>query len=233
MISSMRMPGRKTKVASLAAVAVLSASAVAWGADTIVAGNSLDYSQPLYTQSQGERANFRNIDSGTPHNVVSNGKLGGKPLFRSSTITGSAAGTQTPVSGTQFLVSGDYTFFCDVHPNMEATLKVNNSGTPVARPSIRVAILTGSLAKAQNSGRVRVKVRALTKSDNVALKLKLGAKLLASKSNIDLAPGQVRRPLLRLGARARSRLAGRNQAKLTLVGTVPFGKARTAKKLLK
>jgi plastocyanin len=233
MIKPMRMPGRKKAVASLAAAAALSASAVAWGADTIVAGNQLDYSQPLYTQAQGERANFRNIEPGIPHNVVSNGKIGGKPLFRSSTIPGSVAGNQTPVSGTQFLVAGDYTFFCSVHPNMEATLKVNATGTPVARPSIRVAILTGSLAKAQNSGRVRVKVRALTKSDNVALKLKLGAKPLASKANIDLAPGQIRKPLLKLSAAGKRRLARRTQAKLTLIGTVPFGKSRTVKKLLK
>jgi plastocyanin len=231
---AMRRPGRKAIAAGAGALLVLATAGVAWGAPaTIVAGNSADYSQPLYTQSQGDRSVFRNIESGVAHNVTSNGRIGAGRLFRSATIVGTNTGTQAPVSGTQYLRQGDYTFFCSVHPNMEATLRVTGAGDPVPRPAFRLAILTGRLEKAQNTGRVRVKIRGLTKSDNVTLKLKFRKALLGTRRNVDVRAGQVRRPFIQLTRRGMARIAGREQAKLKLVGIVPFGKTRAVKKLLK
>jgi plastocyanin len=224
---------RSTAIAVLVCViGVTAVAATAWGAAMpIRATDSVtDYESALYTMTQGEKASFNNTGPGIPHNVTANARISRQRLFRSKTITGDAS---APVSGTQYLTTGDYTFFCSIHPTMQATLQVTGSGTPVARPKISVAILSGQLAKVTNTGKARVRVKALTKSDNVALKLKLGSKPLASKSNIDLAPGQVRRLTLKLGRRARNRLAGKDQAKLKLVGSVPFGKTATASKLLK
>jgi plastocyanin len=234
MISAMRRPGRKAIAAGVGALLALGTATVAWGAPaTIVAGNSEDYSQPQYIQSQGERSVFRNVEVGVAHNVTSNGRIGGGRLFRSATIVGSASGTQAPVSGTQYLTQGDYTFFCSVHPDMEATLRVNGAGTPVRRPAFRLAILTRTLEKAQNTGRVRVKIRGLTKSENVTLHLRFGKRQLGTKRNVDVNPGQVRRPFIQLTRAGMARIAGREQAKLKLVGIVPFGKTRAVKKLLK
>jgi plastocyanin len=234
MISAMRRPGRKAIAACAGALLALGTAGVAWGAPaTIVAPDSIDYSQPLYTQSQGDRSVFRNNDNGMAHNVISNGRIGGGRLFRSATITGSLAGTQAPVSGTQYLRQGDYTFFCSIHPNMEATLRVTGAGDPVPRPAFRLAIITRRLEKAQNTGRVRVKIRGITKSENVTLHLRFGKRQLATKRNVDVAPGQVRRPFMQLTRAGMARIAGREQAKLKLVGTVAFGKTRAVKKLLK
>jgi len=226
----MRKPG--ALALALCSLGVLAAAQAASAASLPIraTASTLSYESPTYAMAQGVKASFHNAGVGVPHNVTANGKLSGKPLFRSPTISGDGG---TAVSGTQYLTTGDYTFFCSVHPPMQATLQVTGAGTPVARPSIRVSVLSGKLAKVQSTGKVRVRVRALTKSDNVALRLKLGAKQLASKANIDLAAGQVRNLVLKLGRKARNRLAGRSQAKVTLIGTVPFGKTRTASKLLK
>jgi plastocyanin len=229
----MRRPGRKATIAVCAGALALIGAAGAYAADTIIApvgADTLGFSSNDYTMDQGEKATFHNADPGVPHNVTANGKLSGKPLFRSPTITGDASAA---VGGTQFLIHGDYSFFCTIHPNMTATLHVTTAGTPVARPNIKVAILSSKLARVRSSGKARVKVKAVTKSDDVALKLKLGNRQLASKANIDLAVGQVRKLTLKLGKKARNALANRTQAKLKLIGTVPFGKTRTATKLLK
>jgi plastocyanin len=231
MIGWMRKPGKPAALVlavCIAGGAIVAATALG-AAETIRAANALDFESADYATDQGETVTFDNADPGVPHNVTASGKIGGKPLFESPTVTGAAS---TVVNGTQYLTTGSYTFFCSVHPNMEATLNVTGAGTAVARPNISVAILSGKLAKVRG-GKARVKVKAVTKSDNVALKLKLGSKQLASKSNIDLAAGQVRKLTLKLGRKARNRLAGKSKAKLKLVGSVPFGKTRTVSKLLK
>ncbi len=229
------MPRRAKSTAIAVLVCVIGATvaaATAWGAVLpIRATDSVtDFESALYTMDQGQKASFNNTGPGIPHNVTANARISGQRLFRSKTITD---GATAPVNGTQYLTTGDYTFICSIHPVMQATLQVTGAGTPVARPKVSVAILSGQLAKVANTGKARVKVRALTKSDNVTLKLKLGSKMLASKANIDLAPGQVRRLTLKLGRRACNRLAGKDQAKLTLLGSAPFGKTSSASKLLR
>jgi len=232
MIRSMGTPGRR--IALVLGLSVLGAGLLAQSASAaplpILATDTLDFESEEYTMAQGTKAAFHNAEVGVPHSVVADGQLAGSPLFRSPTFPGDAT---RQVSGTQYLTTGDYTFFCSVHQNMRAVLRVTAAGTPVPRPAFRLAILTGTLEKAQATGRIRVKIRGLTKSDNVTLKLRLGAKLLGMKTGVDVRAGEVRRLFVNLTRRGRARIAGREQAKLKLVGIVPFGKTRAVKKLLK
>jgi hypothetical protein len=137
------------------------------------------------------------------------------------------------VKGTQYLTQGNYDFFCTVHPEMEAKLHVSGLGTPVARPDIEVSVLSSKLAKVRNKRKARVRVKATTLSKDVVLTLKLGRLRLGSKSNIDLTAGQTRTLIIKISKRGKNKLAGKNQAKVKLAGTVPFGPGDTASKLLK
>jgi plastocyanin len=232
MIRPMRTRGKSgALLAGAACACALVAAGAAWAApDTILAVNSIDFDSDNYNQDQGERPTFQNNDAGIPHNVTATDKgPDGKPLFRSATITGVAAAT---LNGTQYADPGAYDFICTIHPSMQAKLHVSGMGTPVARPDIEVSILSSRLGRVRRSGKARVKIRALTLSDDAALKLKLGNKTLASISNVDLAAGQSRALTLHLSRRARMRLAGRRRAKVKLVGTVPFGAPDTASKVL-
>jgi hypothetical protein len=74
---------------------------------------------------------FHNSDIDS-HNVTaqSNG-ADGKALFTSQTV---GLGQTTAVSGTQYLTTGSYSFYCTIHPYMHGTLVVTSAGTPVPRP---------------------------------------------------------------------------------------------------
>jgi hypothetical protein len=64
-----------------------------------------------------------------PHNVTASDKgPDGKPLFASETIPN---GQESPVTGSRALASGSYAFICTIHPFMQATLNVTDTGTPV------------------------------------------------------------------------------------------------------
>ena len=235
MIVSMRKPGKRVAlVGLLAAVASLAGAAPA-GAITIQAGPGADpngYGPPTtYTIDQGGTIGFNNADPGVRHDVTSRGTIGGGRLFLTPILTGPS---NTLVQGTEYLTQGDYPFFCSVHPiSMTGTLQVTGNGTPVPRPDIEVKVLSGNIDRVAARRKARVRVRALTDSDNAAVVLKLKALRLGSKANIDLDAGESRAITIRLTRRAKNKLQDRDRARVKLVGSVPFGLRDTAFKVLK
>ena len=73
-----------------------------------------------------------------------------------------------------------------IHMGMGAALQVGTNGTPVARPSIAVTIPAQSLRAVRRSGKLKVRVRALTRSDNTSVLATKSGIGLGRKSNIDL-----------------------------------------------
>ena len=165
------------------------------------------------------------------HNVTArtNGP-DGDFLFISPTI---GNGTST-VEGTQYLTAGTYAFFCTTHPlSMQGNLQVSGLGAALARPKIDVILGAGKLDKIARKGKLPVTVKALTKSDDVELELKLGKSTVASQKAFDLAAGQSRKLKLKLSKAGKSKLGDRNSAKLKLTGEVPFGSPDSAKRTYK
>ena len=121
----------RTTILTIAAAASLAAPAAARADKVIEAQTVWRFDASTYAMDQGEKVTFKNSDAASPgpHDVTAmdNGP-DGKPLFKSETV---ANGTQTPVVGAERLKTGDYDFFCSVHPFMTATLKVSDKGTPV------------------------------------------------------------------------------------------------------
>jgi plastocyanin len=232
MVKVMRKPRGRVGIAAAGACALaLGAAGVAWAVpETIVANDSTSFTQPTFTMDQGESPTFQNDEGGVPHNVTARGTIGGGRLFRSNTITGPSSAV---VNGTQYLTQGSYPFFCSVHPNMEATLQVTGAGTPVARPRIAVRILTRKLKRVRRTGKVAVRIRALTQSNGASLRLKVANRFAGRRANLNLAAGQARRIVFRLNKKARKRLAKRKRARAVLVGSVPFGANARAVRVLK
>jgi plastocyanin len=219
------------RVAVLAAAAVLAAGAGVAVADVTISSqpSADEYTQPVYTMDQGERAFFTN-PSNTSHNVTA--KLRGpdaRPLFRSKTTS---SGT-TAVDGAQYLRTGTYDFFCTVHLGMTAKLQVSGQGTPVARPRIDVAIPRQRLGSVQRTGKLKARVKGVTASDNVVLIAKKGNRRLAVKRNIDLAAGSTRVVTLTLTRSGRKALKGLDRAAVSLRGSVPFGSPDQAARTLR
>jgi len=108
------------------------ATAPAASAGAVYAGPPSQFFTSSVTIDQGEAVTFTNLDF-IAHDVTAQGKgPDGKPLFASALTNG---GGSNPVSGTEFLTTGDYPFHCSVHPFMTATLKVTANGTPKQRPA--------------------------------------------------------------------------------------------------
>ncbi|HEX8940627.1 MAG TPA: cupredoxin domain-containing protein [Candidatus Limnocylindrales bacterium] len=62
---------------------------------------------------------FDNQDQGIPHNIdIKNSS--GSSVFKGDLVTGPSSATYSVPA----LPAGDYTFVCDVHPNMTGTLSV-------------------------------------------------------------------------------------------------------------
>src|SRR5205814_419428 len=135
--------------------------ALAQGSEVIVGQPTNTYSQSSYNTDQGQVVPFQ-VTGGT-HNVTAHATgPDGKSLFRSLTITGGTTG----VSGTQYLTTGTYTFFCSVHPStMQATLVVGPGGTPQARPHADLSLRTKKLSKARKKG-LLVEIDTNQKIDN-------------------------------------------------------------------
>jgi plastocyanin len=90
----------------------------------IVAGpgaTSAGYATPTLTIQKGQPLAFRNLDTQL-HDVTSQ-KTGddGRPLFRSPRASG---GQAVPVLGADKAPSGQYEFFCSIHPGMTGVLTV-------------------------------------------------------------------------------------------------------------
>jgi len=206
----------------LVTASVLLAAGLAFGAAPIIGDGTNHYSSANYTIDQGEVAQLQ--VTGSSHNATANQNgPDNKALFRSPTISGSTTG----VNGTQFLGTGDYTFFCTIHPStMQATLHVTGNGTPQARPNAELSLKSKRLSKAVKKG-LLVQVTANSKIDDVSLTAKLG-KATIGKATVSLASGtQV--DLVKLSKAGKSKLRGRSTAKVTVTAAIPFGSPASAK----
>lgn len=232
------MAGTRTKRAFglIAATVAL----VALGAGVAYAGEDVEadlvcctYAKSQYFSDQGESAQFINPAGAEAHNVTAKLKgPDGKPLFRSKTILG---GKSSDLAGLKYLAGGSYKFFCTIHgPSMSATYVVDGSkGTPVERPKIDVRLPSQSLNAVRRSGKLTVKVRALTQSGAISLEARKGGKLLGAKSGLKLSAGVSRTVKVALSAAGRKALKGLKSAAVSVEGSVPFGKPDSAQRVLR
>jgi plastocyanin len=212
--------------AALLALGAMVYAAIALASPPIVGQGTDTYSAPTYTISQGEVAQFQ--VTGSTHNVTAHqsGPDAG-PLFRSATISGGF----TPVNGTQYLTAGAYTFYCSVHPSMQATLDVSSTGTPVARPTATLSVRTKTISKALKKG-LLVAIDMSAKTDGVSLLAKLGKATIGKASDISTAAGQ-QFAVLKLTKSGKSKLSQRSKATVTVSATIPFGPPASSKAKLK
>jgi plastocyanin len=167
--------------AMLAMAGLLAVPAVA--ADhTIMAGPApLTYATKDVTMDQGDTVTFKNDDQAL-HDVTADTKdSAGKPIFKSETIEG---GKSAPVKGVEFLTTGDYSFYCSVHPFMQGTLHVTANGTPQARPAPDTTPPNGTVAITDSriSKVLKRKALKISLSSNEPARFKLTA--VASKKTI-------------------------------------------------
>jgi plastocyanin len=223
-------------ILGLAAVATIALGAgQALGASETISASptSLAFTKSTFTIDQGTVATFQNPSTTISHNVTSSAFSGGQPLFFSNTIING----QAQVNGTQFLAPGTYHFYCSVPGHaaagMQADLVVTGSSTPVARPKVKLKILSSKLGKVVSSRRLKVKVTAVTESKGVSLSAKKGAKKLGSKSGINLAAGASRTVKLKLTASGRKALEGLKSAQVKVTAKVHSGSTATATRTLR
>jgi plastocyanin len=233
----MRKPGRFTAaLAALAIAAALSATFASAASDQIVAVTGspcCTFTAPSYSIDAGTIASFQNADPDVSHDVTAFQQKGpdGKPLFASPTVKN----TTVAVDGTQYLAPGSYVFFCTIHgfQQMHATLVVGGSGSPVARPKIDVTIPAQTLLSVRRTGRLKVKVRAVTASQGVSVTVKKGARLIASAKDLNLSKGATRTLRLALTGAGRAALKKGKSAGVSAQGTVPFGMPDTVRRTLR
>ena len=225
-------PGRRGRIAVLTAAFVLLGAGSAFADTTITSSNSAvnQFDAPTFSMDQGESAFFLNA-TGNEHNVTSADRgPDGRPLFRSR----DSSGGTVAVPGAQYLTGRTYHFVCTIHLGMEADLFVDpTKGTPVARPSIAVTIPAQSLGSVRRSGKIRARVHARTRSDNISVLARKGGIVLGRKANLDLAAGANRLLRLPLTARGRRALAGLERAAVSARAAVPFGRADSARRTLR
>jgi plastocyanin len=223
---------RLAMAVALAALAAMTYVGIALAAsDSIVAGPPESYDRQAtgtpYNADQGDVVQFQDLAGS--HNVTARQSgPDGKALFRSPTITGGVAA----VDGTQYLASGDYQFFCTVHPTtMSGTLHVTTNGAPQPRPSATLSIRAKKIAKAVKKG-INVALNTSAKIDGVSLVAKLGKATIGKSSDLSLAQGQVFETI-KLSKSGKSKLRGKRKATVTVTADIPFGSPATAKAKLK
>jgi plastocyanin len=224
---------RGRAIAAIAAVAAAGLGAAhAFGASETIASSAAccTFTQPSYTIDAGAIAQFSNVAASSDHNVFASGNgPDGRRLFSSPTLKGGQAGS---VNGSQYLSPGTYHFLCTIHEGMEGDLVVSANGTPVARPSVKLKVLSKKIGKVAASGGLAVKVTARTQSDDVTLTASKGAKKLGSKKNLDLAAGSSKTVKLPLTGSGRHALANLGSAKVKVSADVPFGAPASASRKL-
>jgi plastocyanin len=209
--------------AGLVVALALFVGGLAFAAAPIVGQADNTFSAPTYTIDQGEVAPLQ-VTGGT-HNATArqNGPDGGA-LFRSPTISGGTTG----VAGTQYLGSGDYTFFCTIHPStMQATLHVSGAGTPQARPSATVSLRSKKISKVSKKG-LLVAITSTAKVDGASLVAKLGKATIGKADGLGLAPGQ-QFAIVKISKAGKSKLRKKSKAKVTVTASIPFGSPATGK----
>jgi plastocyanin len=205
------------------------ASGAFGAAQTIIASDNA-FSAASYAMDQGDSPPFNN--SGVnQHNVTATGKgPDGKPLFDTLTI----GPGNTTLSGTEFLTTGAYTFFCTIHPStMTATLLVSANGTPTRRPTIALKVVSTRLDTVARKGGLQVQVRAPTVASGIELTAKLGKKTLGKAPAPALSAGTKRRVTIDLSRAARAALEKKSKATIKVQGTLRFGAPVTTKRKLK
>ncbi|HEY7267852.1 MAG TPA: hypothetical protein VH501_09170 [Solirubrobacterales bacterium] len=208
--------------AAIAALAVMAYAGFALAASAPIIGRADDtFSAPTYTIDQGEVAQLQ--VTGSEHNATAhqNGP-DSRALFRSPTISGGTVA----VDGTQYLSAGDYTFFCTIHPNMQATLHVSGNGTLQARPSSSIKATHRSVRQAIKKG-LKVKMTPTTTIQGVTLTAKLG-KTTIGKKTTTLNAG-FNAPVVKLSKAGKAKLRGKRTAKVTVTADIPFGFPATSK----
>jgi plastocyanin len=220
----MRTNVKRVAAVALAVAGLMVASGLAFAASATIAGQADNtYSAGLYSADQGEVSQLQ--VTGSMHNVTAR-QTGpdGKPLFRSSTISGGA----TPVSGTQYLPAGAYQFFCSVHPTtMTGTLQVTSNGTPQARTQATVKLTSRKLSKVLKRG-LSVSINSSAKVVGVDLVAKLGKTTIGTASNLAWIPGQ-QFEIVRLSKAGKAKLKARSKASITVTASIPFAAPASAK----
>jgi plastocyanin len=210
-------------VIALAALGVTAYAGLALAAsDTIVATPPQSFSQPSYNTDQGAVVPFQN--NGGSHNVTAR-QTGpdGKALFGSATTSGGTV----PVNGTQYLGSGDYAFFCTVHPTtMNGTLRVTGAGAPVPRPQATLSLKGKSLSQAIKKG-LLVSINASVKIDDVTLTATLGKATLGKATVATAAGSQTLR--VKLSKAGKSKLRSKGKATVKVTAEIPFGSPASTK----
>jgi plastocyanin len=201
-------------------------------AATIVGAAGNRFTPADVTMAQGERLTFVNQDPIATHNVVSvDSGSDGKPLFGTEIIPG---GQERFVDGSQYLTTGQYPYYCAVHPsNMRGTLHVSTAGTPVPRQTtldVSLAILDGRLSTVRRRGALRARTTVsgassvrLTASTRIR-----GRGVTLARANATFADGSARTVRLRLTRSAKSVLRQRRTARVTVRATAT-GSAGTAR----
>jgi plastocyanin len=220
---------KRALLITLTCAGVALGAGVAFGAPATIIGTGANtFDAPTYTQDQGDLSLLQ--VTGSIHNATAtqNGP-DGKALFRSATISGAT----TPVNGTQYLTTGSYAFICTIHPTtMQATLNVTTNGTPQPRPQITLKLQSRKLAKVTKKRRLLVAITSSARADDASVTAKLGKATIARASGLFLLAGR-QFAVLRLGKKAKAKLAKREKATIVLNGTVAFGSPATAKGKLK
>jgi plastocyanin len=226
MLSGRERGRRLWFAAGLAVALVLFVGGLAFAAAPIIGQADNTYSAPAYTIDQGEVGQLQ--VTGSTHNATANQKgPDGQALFRSPTISGGTTGVQ----GTQYLSSGDYTFFCTVHPTtMQATLHVSGNGTPQARPSAQISVRSKKLSKVSKKG-ILVAITASAKVDGASLVAKLGKATIGKVDGISLAAGQ-QFATVKLSKTGKNKLKNKSKASVTVTATIPFGSPASGKSKL-
>ena len=151
-------------VAALATLTLLLCAAPASADEQITAGPPNRYLTSEVTIDQGERVTFTNTDVAEHDVLARDAGPDGKPLFRSELV---GAGNTVPVEGVEYLTTGNYAFFCSLHPQMEGTITVTAAGTPVPRPSgpgpgtgpsLALRVLDKRVGAVKRRGALRVRV---------------------------------------------------------------------------
>lgn len=184
-----------------------------------------------FTQEAGVTATYSNpADSdGAPHNVTSTAKgPDGKSLFESETIF---AGKSASVDGTQYLSPGTYPFFCSIHgPSMSGDIVVSG-GNAVPRPKLKLSLPGQKIKQVRRSGKLKVKVKAVTPSSGIRVTVSKGKKKLGKASGLTIKKG-TRTVKVKLTKAGRKAIKRGKVVKFTVKATVAYGKsAVTARKL--
>jgi plastocyanin len=143
-----------------AAVVVLAVPAAAHAETVITAQTVWRFDAPTYTITAGDKVVFKNNDllSPGPHNVTSEGRLNGQPLFASGT---GGFNTRFPVERADLMPAGSYPFLCTIHTFMKGTLVVKPAPEPpkdTTAPKLEAQIRSASRELVLRSGRLRVRL---------------------------------------------------------------------------